>query len=87
MEEQKRYYAETSSSSKAVKLLTKLDDLIFISANDFVSSAFFNVVYARLPMFTRNIRGRCPEFAEGMEVNSEAFLILYPLRYESLALI
>ena len=68
-------------------MVTKFEDLIFVSTNDVVSSAFFNVVYACLPMFTRNLRGSCPEFAEDMAVNYQAFLILYPLSYKSLDLI
>ena len=80
-------YAETGSRSKTGKLLKKLEDLRFISTNDVVSTAFFNVTNENLPMFTRNLRGSCPEFAEDMAVNYQAFLILYPLSYKSLDLI
>ena len=57
-------YAEAGSRSKAGKLLTKLDDLSLISTNEIVSNAFFNMTNACLSMFTRNLCGRCPEFAE-----------------------
>ena len=78
---------EEGSISDTGKLLTKFENLSFISTNDVLSSAFFNVVYARLPMFTRNIQDRCPEFAEEMAVKYETLMIIDPFRHESQDLI
>ena len=85
--ERKRLYAEADSRSKTGKLLTKVEDVSFISTNDVVSSAFFNATGARLPLFTMNLCRLCPEFAEDMAGNYETSLILDPPSYESPALI
>ena len=84
--EQNHFYKEAVSISKTGKLLTKLDDVRFIFTKEIVSSAFFNVTGACLPMFTMNLHGFCHKVSEDMAGNYYTSLILNHPSYKSLYL-
>ena len=60
---------EAGPRSKIDILITKLEDVSFILTNNVGSPALFNATNACLPMFTTNICGCCPEFAEDIPGN------------------
>ena len=80
-------YAEAGYRSKTGKFITNFEDVSFISTNDVVSSTLLNAYDERLPMFTMNLRGCCPNFAEDMAGKYNTFLTLDPLILKTPAMI
>ena len=65
----------------------KANDVKFISTQDIITSSWFNASSSRLPMFTINLRKRCPELSTKLVGNYETSIIVDPPSYERAPLI